>query len=63
MKVKTLLNKLRLKEHQTIRVLDDNAEYFIETKNKKEIAEPSVYIDVWRVKAGKICGLRILYIR
>ena len=24
MKVKTLLNKLRLKEHQTIRVLDDN---------------------------------------
>lgn len=35
MKVKTLLNKLRLKEHQTIRVLDDNAEYFIETKNKK----------------------------
>lgn len=37
MKVKTLLNKLRLKEHQTIRVLDNNAEYFIETKNKKKL--------------------------
>lgn len=37
MKVKTLLNKLHLKEYQTIRVLDDNADYFMETTNKKEI--------------------------
>lgn len=37
MKVKTLLNKLNLKEYQTIRVLDGNADYFIETTNKKEI--------------------------
>ena len=39
MKVKTLLNKLHLKEYQTIRVLDDNADYFMETTNKKEIID------------------------
>lgn len=37
MKVKTLLNKLRLNEYQTIRVLDYKSEYFIESTSKKEI--------------------------
>ena len=37
MKVKTLLNKLKLKEHQTIRVLNKNAEYFIESTDTREI--------------------------
>lgn len=35
MKVKTLLNKLRLNEYQTIRVLDYKSEYFIESTSKK----------------------------
>lgn len=39
MKVKTLLNKLRLNEYQTIRVLDYKSEYFIESTSKKIIAE------------------------
>lgn len=37
MKVKTLLNKLRLKEHQTIRVLDGNVDYFLESDNIREV--------------------------
>lgn len=39
MKVKTLLNKLKLKENQNIRVLDIEVDYFLETISKKEVVE------------------------
>ena len=62
MKVKTLLNKLRLKEHQTIRVLDDNAEYFIEKKNKKEIAEECGRSSVLEFEYSKFGDCFIIHI-
>ncbi|CAM2079691.1 MAG: hypothetical protein NSGCLCUN01_03918 [uncultured Clostridium sp.] len=37
MNVKTLLNKLILKEYQTIRILDRTNDFFLESRNKKEI--------------------------
>ena len=39
MKIKTLLNKLKLNNNQTIRVLDEKSNYFIESTNKKTIVE------------------------
>ena len=61
MEVKTLLNKLRLNECQTIRVFD-NYEYFIESKSKKEIIEEcgsSSILDFEYSKFGNCFVIRI----
>lgn len=62
MKVRTLLNKMRLKEYQTIRVLDGNAEYFIESKNIKEIVKECGKSSVLDFEYSKFGDCFVVYI-
>lgn len=62
MNVRTLLNKMRLKEYQTIRVLDGNAEYFIESKNIKEIVKDCGKSRVSDFEYSKLEDCFIVYI-
>lgn len=62
MKVRTLLNKLRLKEHQTIRVLDRDAEYFIETTDIREIVDECGKSSVSDFEYSKFGDCFLIYI-
>ena len=62
MKVRTLLNKMVLKEYQTIRVLDENVEYFIESTDMREVVEECGRSKVLDFEYSKFGDCFIIYI-
>ena len=62
MKVRTLLNKMRLREYQTIRVLDNKVEYFIESTDTREIVEECGKSKVSLFEYSKLGDCFLIYI-